>query len=58
MLIQADDPFKDLQENLNELKSADPSMMPEDFTAENIVSLDDVIATAPEMAKGDIMEEL
>ena len=43
----SDDTFKDLQENLNEFKSADQSMVPKDVTAKSIVSLhDDVIATA------------
>ena len=55
----SDDPFKDLQENLSESKSADPSMVPEDVTAESIVSLDDdVIATAPEIAESGMTEEL
>ena len=55
----SNNPFKDLQEYLNELKSTDPSMMPEDVTSESIVSSDDdVIATAPEIAESDIIEEL
>ena len=58
VIADSDDPFKDLQENLNELKSADPSMVPEDVTAESIVSLDDLIATAPEIAENDFIAEL
>ena len=59
VIAGSDDPFKDLQENLSESKSADPSMVPEDVTAESIVSLDDdVIATAPEIAESGITEEL
>ena len=58
-IADSDDPFKDLQENLNQLKSADPSMVLEDVTAESIASLDDdVTATPPEIAESDITEEL
>ena len=59
VIADSDDPLKDLQENLNELKSADPSMVPEDVTTDSIVSLDDdVIATTPEIAENDIIREL
>ena len=55
----SDNQFKDLQENLNELKSADPSMVLEDVTAESIASFgDDDRATAPEIAETDIIVEL
>ena len=55
----SDDPFKDFHKNLNELKSADPSMVPEDVTAERKVSLDDdVIAIALKIAEINIIEEL
>ena len=56
----SDDPFKDLQENLNDLRKEDSSMVPDDVTAATaLVSLDDnVIATAPEISEGDIIEEL
>ena len=58
-IADSDDQFKDLQEHLIELKSADPSMVPEDVTAESIVSVDDdVIATIPEIAESDILKEL
>ena len=53
------DPFKDLQESLNDLRKADSSMVPDDVTTTALVSLDDdVIATAPEISEGDIIEEL
>ena len=55
----SDDPFKDLQESLNDLRKADSSMVPDDVTATALVSLDDdVTATAPEISEGDIIEEL
>ena len=50
--------FKDLQESLNDLRKADSSMVPDDVTATALVSLDDVIGTAPEISEGDIIEEL
>ena len=58
-IADSDDPFKDLQESLNDLRKADSSMVPDDVTATALVSLDDdVIATAPEISEGDITEEL
>ena len=58
-IADSDDPFKDLQENLNDLRKVDSSMVPHDVTATALVSLDDdVIATAPEISEGDIIEEL
>ena len=51
-ISDSDDPFKDLQESLNDLRKADSSMMPDDVTATALVSLDDdVIATAPKSLK-------
>lgn len=55
----SDNPLKDFQKNLNDLKSADLSLVPEDFTAESIVNLDNaVIATTLEITESDIIEEL
>ena len=50
-----DDPFKDPQENLNELKSADPPMVTDDVPAESIVRLDYVITTASQKFNGEII---
>ena len=59
VISDSDDPFKGLQESLNDLRKADSSMVPDDVTATALVSLDDdVIATAPEISEGDIIEEL
>ena len=56
-IADSDDPFKDLQESLNDLRKADSSMVPDDVTATALVSLDDdVIATAPEISEGGIIE--
>ena len=58
-ISDSEDPFKDLQESLNDLRKADSSMVPDDVTATALVSLDDdVIATATEISEGDIIEEL
>ena len=58
-ISDSDDPFKDLQETLNDLRKADSPMVPDDVTATALVSLDDdVIATASEISQGDIIEEL
>ena len=58
-IADSDDPFKDLQESLNDLRKADSSMVLGDVTASALVSLDgDVTATAPKISEGDIIEEL
>ena len=58
-IADSDDPFKDLQESLNDLRKADSSIVPDDVTVTALVSLDDdVVATAPEISEGDIIEEL
>ena len=42
------DPFKNLQESLEALKSADLDIVPEGLFTENVIDIDhDVIATAP-----------
>ena len=59
LLRASDDPLKDLQESLNDLRKADSPMVPDDLTATALVSLDDdCIATANEISEGDIIEEL
>ena len=58
-IADLDAQFKDLQESLNDLRKAVSSMVPDDVTATALVSLDDdVVATAPEISEGDIIEEL
>ena len=58
-IADSEDPFKDLQESLNDLRKADSTMVPDDVRATALVSLDDdVIATAPKISEGDIVEEL
>ena len=37
-IADSDDPFKDLQESLNDLRKADSSMVPDDVTATALVS--------------------
>ena len=56
-ITDLDDPFKDLRESLDALKAADPDMVPEDFSAESIVDVDNVIATAPVITDDDILEQ-
>ena len=58
-IADSDDPFKDLEESLNELRQVDSSMVPDNVTATSLVSLDDeVITTAPEISDNDIIEEI
>ena len=57
-IADSKDPFKDLQESLNDLRKADSSMVPDDVTVTALVSLnDDVTVTAPEISEGDIIEK-
>ena len=47
-IADSDDPIKDLNESLDSLKAADPDILPEGFSAENIIDVGhDVIATVP-----------
>ena len=58
-IADSDDPFKDLQESLNDLRKSDSPMVPDGVTATALVSLDDDnIATAHKISEGDIIEEL
>ena len=58
-IADSDDSFKDLQKKLNELKSADPSMVPKDVSQKSIVSLGNhVIATTLEITESNIIEQL
>ena len=58
-IADLDNESKDIHQNLYKLKSANPSTVPEDVTADSIVSLDDdAIATAPEIVESDIIEKL
>ena len=58
-IADSGDLFNDFQENLNDLRKADSLMVPDDVTATALVNLDDdVIATAPGISEGDIIEEL
>ena len=55
----SNDPIKDLQENLNDLRKADFLMVLDDVTATALVSLaDDVILAATEISEGDFIEKL
>ena len=59
-ITDADDPFKDLKESLDELNAADPEpdMVPEGLSVESVVDVDnDVITTAPIITEDDILEQ-
>ena len=59
VIADSEDPFKDLQESVKDLRKADSLMMPDNVLATALVSLDDdIIATATEISEGDIIEEL
>ena len=59
VIADSEDPFKDLQESVNDLRKADSSMVLDNVLATALVSLDDdIIATATEISEGDVIEEL
>ena len=54
-----DDPFSDLVATVDELRIKDPSQVPDDVTAEAIVSVDDgAIVTQPYMSDQEIVDKI
>lgn len=54
-----DDPFKDLNDDLAELKEKDPSLLPDDFSAEEFVDVDlQVIATDNPVTDEEIIQSV
>ena len=58
-LLDADDPFKDLQEQLDKLVVYNPEFFPEEATANDIVSVDDSLtSTEPLMTDDTLLYEV
>ena len=54
-----DDAFKELNEDLDELRNKDPSLVPEEITAEILTATDDdVVTTASLITDEEILEEV
>ena len=51
--LDADDPFKDLQEKLDKLAVYNPKLFPERTTANHIVSVDDSLTSTEPLMNGD-----
>ena len=55
-ITNADDPFTDLKESLEQLQAVDSDMVPEGVTPESVVNVDnDVITMAPMITDDDIL---
>ena len=53
-----DDPFKEIDENLKELREKEPSLVPENMTAEDFANADDaVITTSLTLTDEEILQE-
>ena len=58
-ITNADDPFSDLKESLQQLHDIDPDMVPEGVTPESLIDVDnEVITTAPIIADDDILRNV
>ena len=58
-ITDADDPFSDLKENLQQLHDIDPDMVPESVTPESLIDVDnEVLTTAPVIADDDILRSV
>ena len=53
-----DDPFKEINENLNKLQKKEPSLVPENMTAEDFATTDDaVLTTSSTLTDEEILQE-
>ena len=53
-----DDPFKEINENLKELREKEPSLVPENMTAEDFATADDaVITTSSTLTDEEILQK-
>ena len=58
-ITNADDPFSDLKESLQQLHDIDPDMVPEGVTPESLINVDnEVITTAPMIVDDDILRSV
>ena len=58
-ITDADDPFFDLKESLQQLHDIDPDMVPESVTPESLIVSDNkVITTAPMITDDDILRSV
>ena len=58
-ITDADDPFSDLKESLQQLHGIDPDMVPEGVTPESLIDVhNEVITTAPIITDDDILRSV
>ena len=58
-ITDADDPFSDLKESLQQLHDIDPDMVPESVTPESLIDVDnEVITTAPMITNDNILRHV
>ena len=52
-----DDPFKEINKNLIELREKEPSLVPENMTAEDFATADDAVITSSTLIDEEILQE-
>ena len=57
-ITDADDPFSNLKESLQQLHDIDPDMVPEGVTPESLNHVNEVITTAPMITDDDILRSV
>ena len=58
-ITDADDPFSNLKESLQQLHDIDPDMVPEGVTPESLIDVDnEIITTAPMITDDDILRSV
>ena len=57
--IAADDPFKDLQDEIDVLRNVPPDLVPEDVNASSLINVDsEVSAVQPPLTNSEILAEI
>ena len=57
VIIDEDDPCKEINENLKELQEKEPSLVPENMTAEDFATADDAVITSSTLIDEEILQE-
>ena len=52
-----DDPFKEIDKNLIELREKEPNLVPENMTAEDFATADDAVITSSTLIDEEILQE-
>ena len=56
-IVDEDDQFEEIYENLKELREKEPSLVPENMTAEDFATADDAVITSSTLIDEEILQE-